>query len=103
MEPIKVWLPGRELRFSVVAQPPLMRELTPFDDVHPPHLKLEYLRSREGQFTLEPRPGGATLLTGTSYYESRLWPAEYWQIWTDTVAHAVHKVVLREIKRQAEM
>jgi hypothetical protein len=102
VEPIKVWDPGRELRFSVVSQPPLMRELTPYSDVHPPHLKLEYLRSREGQFILTPQANGTTLLTGTSYYESRLWPGEYWQLWTDMIAHQVHQVVLREIKRQSE-
>lgn len=102
VEPIKVWEPGRELRFAVVSQPPLMRELTPYSDVHPPHLKLEYLRSREGQFTLTPQPDGTTLLTGTSYYESRLWPGVYWQVWTDTIAHLVHRVVLQEIKRQSE-
>jgi len=102
VEPIKVWDPGRELRFSVVSQPPLMRELTPYSDVHPPHLKLEYLRSREGQFTLTPQADGTTLLAGTSYYESRLWPGEYWQLWTDMIAHQVHRVVLREIKKQSE-
>lgn len=102
VEPIEVWSPGKELRFAVVSQPPLMRELTPYSDVHPPHLKLEYLRSKEGQFTLSAQPDGSTLLTGTSYYESRLWPGEYWQIWTDAIAHTVHRVVLAEIKRQAE-
>jgi hypothetical protein len=102
VEPIEVWNPGHELRFAVISQPPLMRELTPYSDVRPPHLKLEYLRSREGQFTLSPQPDGSTLLTGTSYYESRLWPGRYWQIWTDAIAHQVHRVVLQEIKRQAE-
>jgi len=102
VEPIKVWDPGRELRFSVVSQPPLMRELTPYSAVHPPHLKLEYLRSREGQFTLRAQADGTTLLTGTSYYESRLWPGEYWQLWTDMIAHQVHHAVLREIKKQSE-
>ena len=67
-----------------------------------PHLKLEYLRSREEQFTLTPQADGTTLLTGTSYYESRLWPGDYWQLWTDMVAHQVHRVVLREIKTQSE-
>src|SRR5579872_242188 len=47
VEPIDVWNPGRELRFSVISQPPLMRELSPFSDVHPPHLKLKYLRSKK--------------------------------------------------------
>lgn len=103
VEPISVWAPGRELRFSVISQPPLMRELTPYADVHPPHLKLEYLRSKEGQFTLTPLADGTTLLTGTSYYESRLWPGAYWEMWTNTIAHKVHQVVLEEIKRQAEM
>lgn len=103
VEPIEVWQPGRELRFSVISQPPLMRELSPYPDVHPPHLKLHYLRSEEGQFTLTPQADGSTLLTGTSYYESRLWPGAYWQIWTDGIAHRVHQVVLEEIKRQSEM
>jgi hypothetical protein len=102
VEPIEIWSPGRELRFAVISQPPLMRELTPYSDVHPPHLKLEYLRSKEGQFTLSRQPDGTTLLTGTSYYESRLWPGRYWQIWTDAIAHQVQRVVLQEIKRRAE-
>jgi hypothetical protein len=102
VEPINVWTPQRELRFSVISQPALMHELSPYSEVHPPHLRLEYLRSKEGQFTLSPQPGGTTLLTGTSYYESRLWPGAYWQIWTDGIAHMVHRVVLQEIKRQAE-
>jgi hypothetical protein len=102
VEPVEVWNPGKELRFAVVSQPPLMRELSPYSDVHPPHLKLEYLRSKEGQFTLSMQPDGSTLLKGTSYYESRLWPGTYWQLWTDAIAHTVHRVVLAEIKRQAE-
>ena len=102
VEPIEVWNPGRELRFSVIAQPPLMRELSPYSEVHPAHLKLEYLRSREGQFMLSRQADGSTLLTGTSYYESRLWPGAYWQIWTDMIAHEVHRIVLQEIKRKAE-
>src|SRR2546423_1906870 len=99
VEPVTGWEPGRRLRFAITSQPPLLHELSPYD-IHPPHLEGEFLASREGEFILTPLASGRTLLTGTSYYQLRIWPAQYWRLWTDYVAHRIHVRVMNEIKRE---
>ena len=101
VEPITVWDRPRRLAFDVTAQPAPMRELSPWGEVHPPHLD-GFLRSRRGEFRLTALPGGRTLLEGTTWYENRMWPARYWRAWTDGVIHAIHRRVLRHVARHAE-
>lgn len=31
-----------------------------------------------------------------------MWPAEYWQLWSDAIIHRIHLRVLTHIKRLAE-
>jgi hypothetical protein len=31
-----------------------------------------------------------------------MWPAEYWQLWSDAIIHRIHLRVLKQIKRLAE-
>jgi hypothetical protein len=100
VEPIEVWDEPRLLRFSVVAGPPPMRELSPYD-IHPPHLD-GYFTSKQGQFLLTPLPGGRTRLEGTTWYANRMWPAWYWRLWSDHVIHRIHGRVLDHIKRLVE-
>jgi hypothetical protein len=101
VEPIEVWDEPRRLKFSVVSNPPPMREWTPFAEIHPPHLK-GFLVSREGQFRLTPLPDGGTLLEGTTWYQHHMWPVGYWKMWSDMIIHHIHLRVLRHIKRLAE-
>ncbi len=101
VEPITVWDEPRLLKFSVAAQPPAMREWTPYSEIHPPHLD-DYLVSNEGQFLLTALPGGGTRLEGTTWYRNRIWPAAYWQLWSDWIIHGIHLEVLRHVKRTAE-
>jgi hypothetical protein len=101
VEPVVAWEYARRLRFSITQQPPLMRELSPYE-IHPPHLEMQFLRCREGQFVLDRLPGGRTRLEGTSWYEIQLWPAAYWRIWTDRIAHRIHLRVLDRVKMLAE-
>ena len=101
VEPITVWDRPRRLAFSVAEQPAPMRELSPWGDVHPPHLD-GFLRSRRGEFRLKRLPGGRTLLEGTTWYENRMWPARYWQAWSDGLIHTIHRRVLRHVAAQAE-
>jgi hypothetical protein len=78
-----------------------MSELSPYRDLHPPHLD-GYFRSRAGEFLLAPLPGGRTRLTGTTWYALDLQPAAYWSLWCDALVHAIHRRVLRHVERLAE-
>ena len=73
----------------------------PHKNVYPKHLD-NFLVSRKGQFLLEPLPGGRTRLEGTTWYTHNLWPAEYWQVWSDFMIHRIHERVLVHIKKLAE-
>lgn len=101
VEPITVWDEPRRLAFDVTAQPPPMRELTPFD-IQPPHLD-GYLRSRRGEFRLVAMDGGRrTRLEGSTWYELDVHPGIYWQLWSDGLISAIHHRVLEHIRTLAE-
>lgn len=99
-EVVKVWNEPRELRFIVTQNPEPMREISPYD-IHPPHLH-GYFVSKEGRFVLATLPNGHTLVTGTSWYEQRLWPQVYWRLWSDAIVHRIHMRVLNHIKALSE-
>ena len=101
VEPIEVWDEPRLLKFSVTSNPPPMEEWTPYRAVHPPHLD-NFLVSNGGQFLLSALPGGRTRLEGTTWYRHSMWPAPYWQLWSDEIIHRIHLRVLRHIKAGAE-
>jgi uncharacterized membrane protein YhaH (DUF805 family) len=100
VEPIEVWDPPSRLRFRVTEQPEPMREWSPYV-IHPAHLD-HYLQSREGEFWLEGLPDGRTRLVGTTWYSNRMWPAPYWNLWSDYIIHRIHLRVLTHIKERAE-
>lgn len=102
VEPITAWDEPNLLRFSVRQNPEPMQEWTPYRVIHPPHLD-GYLESRAGQFRLEPLAGGRTLLEGTTWYHHHLWPADYWQLWSDEIIHRIHLRVLNHVKNLSEM
>jgi hypothetical protein len=95
VEPIDRWDEPRLLHFAVTGQPPPMREWSPYA-IHPPHLD-GFLVSRAGQFRLEPLADGRTLLEGTTWYSNRMWPACYWNLWSDAFIHAIHRRVLDHV------
>ena len=101
VEPIEVWDEPRLLKFSVTQNPEPMQEWTPYRRVHPAHLD-GYLQSRAGQFRLTPLPDGSTLLEGTTWYYHHLWPAGYWQFWSDYIIHTIHLRVLNHVKALSE-
>ncbi len=100
VEPIEVWEPPELLRFRVTDQPPPMREWSPYD-IYPAHLD-QYLISHRGQFWLEALPDGRTRLEGTTWYTHWMWPASYWNRWSDYIIHRVHLRVLEHIRILAE-
>ena len=101
IEPITVWDEPHRLAFDVVQQPLPMRELSPYRSLHPPHFENFFL-SRRGEFRLTPLAGGRTRLDGTTWYTQQLWPARYWQGWSDYLVHTIHARVLQHIRAEAE-
>jgi hypothetical protein len=101
VEPIEIWDEPRLLKFSVTSQPAAMKELTPYSDIHPPHLN-NYLVSEGGQFLLTELPGGKTKIEGTTWYRHKIWPYTYWQVWSDAIIHQIHLRVLNHIKNLSE-
>jgi uncharacterized membrane protein YhaH (DUF805 family) len=101
VEPITAWEPGKRLAFDVTSSPEPMRELSWYQNVHPPHLN-GYLRSRHGEFRLVALPGSRTRLEGTTWYEIEMAPEPYWSAWSDLVIHRIHLRVLEHIKEETE-
>jgi uncharacterized membrane protein YhaH (DUF805 family) len=101
VEPIEVWDEPRLLRFAVTQNPAPMEELTPYHRIETPHLQ-GYFVSHQGQFELTRLPGNHTKLEGTTWYTDRVWPAAYWQLWSDYIIHRIHLRVLRHIREEAE-
>ncbi len=101
VEPITVWEPGSRLAFDVVAQPPAMKELSPWPEVRAPHLD-GYLASRRGEFRLIALPAGRTRLEGSTWYQVDVRPEAYWSLWSEAFIHAIHRRVLRHIASLAE-
>jgi hypothetical protein len=100
VEPIEVWDPPARLRFRVTEQPEPMQEWSPYA-IHPAHLD-HYLQSHQGEFLLERLPDGRARLVGTTWYSNRMWPAPYWNTWSDYIIHRIHGRVLDHIKKLAE-
>jgi uncharacterized membrane protein YhaH (DUF805 family) len=101
VEPIEKWDEPRLLGFSVLENPAPMEEWTPYRQVKPPHLD-GFFCSRRGQFHLIARADGGTTLEGTTWYHNHMWPAAYWQVWSDAILHRIHIRVLRHVKTLAE-
>jgi len=101
VEPIEVWDEPHLLKFSVTKNPAPMEEWTPYKHLHPPHLD-GFLASERGQFLLTQNKNGGTHLEGTTWYYHHLWPAGYWQIWSDAIIHRIHLRVLNHVKNLSE-
>lgn len=101
VEPIETWDEPRLLGFSVLENPPSMEEWTPYRHIQPPHID-GFFCSRRGQFHLIARADGGTTLEGTTWYHHHMWPASYWQAWSDAILHRIHTRVLRHVKALAE-
>jgi hypothetical protein len=78
-----------------------MEELSPYPHLKTPHLH-GYLQSQEGELRLTALPGGKTLLEGTTWYTDKIWPSQYWQVWSDMMIHHIHMRVLNHIKNLSE-
>jgi uncharacterized membrane protein YhaH (DUF805 family) len=101
VEPITAWEPPARLAFDVASQPAPMREWSPYEAVHPPHLDRSFA-SRRGEFRLVALDGGRTRLEGRTWYELGVFPAAYWRPWAEWLVHRIHARVLEHIARRSE-
>jgi len=101
VEPITAWDENQLLAFDITAQAPPMTELSPYRDVHPPHLD-GYFRATHGEFRLAPLPGGRTRLEGRTSYVVDMFPQAYWTVPARALVTAIHARVLHHIQTFAE-
>lgn len=101
-EPILAWDEGKHFAFAVSEEPPLMKEWSPYGDIHVRHLEDHDFKPERADFYLTALPGGRTRLDGWTTYENRMWPGMYWRLWTDEIVHQIHGRVFRQVKKLAE-
>jgi hypothetical protein len=100
-ERITTWTPGRRLAFAVLSQPPAMTELSPYAEVHAPHVR-GYFDTVSTSFDLQPLPGGGTRLVLEASHVLRLDPVLYWEPVARWAIHQNSERVLRHIRSRAE-
>jgi hypothetical protein len=93
--------PEKKLTFIILSQPHLMKELSPYPEVHAPHLD-GGVRSEKGEFRLTALPGGRTRVEGQSWYRSEFAPDLYWGVYSDRVVKLIHLRVLEHIRALSE-
>ena len=101
VEPIIVWKDNERLAFDITAQALPMDELSPYPNLHPPHLD-GYFRATQGEFRLTPLPGGRTRLEGRTAYVVDMFPQTYWTLPARAIVTAIHARVLHHIQTLAE-
>ncbi len=101
-EPILAWEEGKHFAFGVSEEPALMKEWSPYGDIHVRHLDDHDFRPQRADSYLTELPGGRTRLDGWTTYQNRMWPGSYWRLWTDAIVHQIHLRVFRQVKKLAE-
>ena len=77
IERVTEWVPNRKLAFVVVGDIPAMREMSPYEHVHAPHV-VGYFRTISTSFELVPRADGRTDILERTSHDLRLDPVPYW-------------------------
>jgi hypothetical protein len=101
-EPILAWEPGKHFAFAISEEPILMKETSPYGDIHVRHLEDHDFQPERADFWLTRLPNGNTRLEGLSTYANKMWPGLYWRIWTDAIVHSIHYRVFEHVKKLAE-
>jgi hypothetical protein len=101
LESVTEWIPDRKLAFTVISDVPSMRELSPYEHVHAPHV-IGYFRTTTTSFEILPRAGGGSEVVEQTSHELRLDPVFYWLPLARWIVHENNARVLAHIRRQAE-
>ncbi len=101
IERVTEWVPNRKLAFVVVRDIPGMRELSPYEHVHAPHV-IGYFRTTNTSFELLPRADGGTDIVERTSHELRLDPVPYWLPMARWIVRQNNARVLEHIRAHAE-
>jgi uncharacterized membrane protein YhaH (DUF805 family) len=101
IERMTEWVPNRKLAFVVVRDIPGMRELSPYEHVHAPHV-IGYFRTISTSFELVPRSDGGTDIVERTAHEVRLDPVPYWLPMAQWIVRQNNARVLAHIRNHAE-
>jgi uncharacterized membrane protein YhaH (DUF805 family) len=101
IERVTEWVPNRKLAFVVVRDIPAMRELSPYENVHAPHV-LGYFRTTYTSFELVPRADGGTDIVERTSHELRIDPVPYWLPMARWIVRQNNARVLEHIRSHAE-
>ena len=66
------------------------------------HLEDHDFQPERADFVLIPLSNGGTRLEGTTTYQNKMWPGQYWRLWTDAIIHSIHNRVFNHVKALAE-
>lgn len=78
-----------------------MTEMSPFTELHPPHLDWAF-RSERGEFRLRELENGQIELAGTTWFHTVMEPNAYWGAICDYLVGKIHRRVLDHIKTTVE-
>lgn len=101
IERVTEWEPNRKFAFVVIDDIPAMREMSPYEHVHAPHV-VGYFRTTGTSFELVARPDGGTDLIERTSHELRLDPVLYWLPMARWIVNENNARVLAHIRRHAE-
>lgn len=101
VERVTEWEPNRKLAFVVVRDIPGMRELSPYEHVHAPHV-IGYFRTTYTSFELVPRSDGGTDIVERTSHELRLDPLPFWLPMARWITRQNNARVLEHIRSHAE-
>lgn len=101
LERVTEWVPDRKLTFVVLSDPPAMHELSPYRNVHAPHVR-GYFQTLYTSFELLPEPNGHTRIVEQTGHEMKLDPILYWLPMARWIVHENNIRVLADIKLKSE-
>jgi hypothetical protein len=101
LERVTEWIPDRKLAFVVLTDVPALREISPWQHVHAPHV-MGYFTSGLTSFELAARADGGTDIIERSSHELRLEPVLYWLPIARWIVQQNNARVLAHIRDQAE-
>lgn len=102
-EPILAWETNKHFAFGVADEPLLMTETSPYGQIHVRHLEDRDFQPERADFVLTPLPNGGTRLEGTTTYQNKMWPGQYWRLYTDAIVHTIHRRVFEHVKQLSEV